>query len=289
MDAIAFHTVVTNYTALKPEEFGQVKEWSRHFPYCQVLHLVASRSAQDQKDADQQTYLHHAAVYATDRIVLKQVMTVSAKPRVEVIAVMEPKPEVQLKPEKAPEPEPIVKKKESTPPKEVAKPLGSLHEKNTLEGDALREDLNFQLHRLRELMHQFDDRYEELQGKVPKSSPVKNKVEAEAPKDGPLIEEIKSSRRKPKIVSPKVAEQGEIIDNFIKVAPTLPRTKPKDAGPDLSEDSVNYGDNIVSETLVDILLKQGKKGKAIEMLRKLIWKFPQKKAYFAAQIEALKD
>jgi len=289
MDATAFHTVVTNYTDLKPEEFGQVKEWSRHFPYCQVLHLVASRSARDERDPDQQTYLHRAAVYSTDRIVLKQVMTVTAKPRAEVTPVMETKAEVEGKPEKAPEPQPIVKKKESSVPKEVAKPQESLREENTLEGDALREDLNFQLHRLHELMHQFDDRYEELQGKLPKKNPVKDKVDAEPTTEGPLIEEIKSSRRKPKIVSPKVAEQGEIIDNFIKVAPTLPRTKPKDAGPDLSEDSVNYGDNIVSETLVDILLKQGKKDKAIEMLRKLIWKFPQKKAYFAAQIEALKD
>ena len=49
-----------------------------------------------------------------------------------------------------------------------------------------------------------------------------------------------------------------------------------------------FGDNIVSETLVEILLKQGKKDKAIEVLKKLIWKFPQKKAYFAAQIEDLK-
>lgn len=89
-------------------------------------------------------------------------------------------------------------------------------------------------------------------------------------------------------MSPKVAEQGEIIDNFIKVAPSLPRAKPTEPAADLSVDSVNYSDNIVSETLVGILLKQGKKDKAIEMLKKLIWKFPQKKAYFAAQIEALK-
>ena len=58
---------------------------------------------------------------------------------------------------------------------------------------------------------------------------------------------------------------------------------------DLAEKSLLYGDNIVSETLVEILLKQGKKDKAIEVLKKLIWKFPQKKAYFAAQIEDLKN
>jgi hypothetical protein len=40
--------------------------------------------------------------------------------------------------------------------------------------------------------------------------------------------------------------------------------------------------------LVELLLKQGKKEKAVEMLKKLIWKFPQKKAYFAARIQELK-
>jgi hypothetical protein len=39
---------------------------------------------------------------------------------------------------------------------------------------------------------------------------------------------------------------------------------------------------------VEILIHQGKKERAIEVLKKLIWKFPQKKAYFAAQIEDLK-
>lgn len=49
-----------------------------------------------------------------------------------------------------------------------------------------------------------------------------------------------------------------------------------------------FGDNIVSETLAEILIKQGKKERAIEVLKKLIWKYPQKKAYFASQIESLK-
>ena len=52
--------------------------------------------------------------------------------------------------------------------------------------------------------------------------------------------------------------------------------------------SGEFGDNIVSETLVEILIRQGKKDKAIEVLKKLIWKYPQKKAYFASQIEELK-
>jgi hypothetical protein len=57
---------------------------------------------------------------------------------------------------------------------------------------------------------------------------------------------------------------------------------------DLTEKNNGYNENIISETLAHILIKQGKKEKAIDILKKLIWKFPQKKAYFAAQIEELK-
>lgn len=256
------------------------------YPYSQLLHMLASRGAQDTKSADQQSCLHRAAVYATDRTVLKKVMTASPKPRLTLIkedqpAVVTPAPVIAE-----------IKTVESTPPvrKVESKSPPVAPSQPGLEGDALREDLNFQLHRLHKLMHDFDDSYERLKSKNPAEANSKPMAGQDpVASDAPLIEEIKTSRKKPKLVSPKVAEQGEIIDHFIKVAPTLPRTKPKEPAADLSEESVNYGDGIVSETLVEILLKQGKKDKAIEMLKKLIWKFPQKKAYFAAQIEALKS
>jgi hypothetical protein len=105
----------------------------------------------------------------------------------------------------------------------------------------------------------------------------------------PLIAEIKSNKKKLKIDNPKQKEQNEIIDQFIKTQPIIPKAKPAAPAADLAEESSIFSDNIVSETLVEILLKQGKKDKAIEVLKKLIWKFPQKKAYFAAQIEDLKN
>jgi hypothetical protein len=57
---------------------------------------------------------------------------------------------------------------------------------------------------------------------------------------------------------------------------------------DLSEKSTKFGDDLISENLAVILLRQGKKGRAIDIYKKLIWKLPQKKAYFAARIEEIK-
>jgi hypothetical protein len=58
---------------------------------------------------------------------------------------------------------------------------------------------------------------------------------------------------------------------------------------DLSEKSTLTRNYLLTENFAAIMLKQGKIDKAIEIYRKLIWKFPQKKAYFAARIKALKE
>jgi len=58
---------------------------------------------------------------------------------------------------------------------------------------------------------------------------------------------------------------------------------------DLSQKSIEFNDDLVSENLASILIKQGKNDKAIDIYKKLIWKFPQKKTYFAALIDELKN
>ncbi len=87
-------------------------------------------------------------------------------------------------------------------------------------------------------------------------------------------------------------DQSEIIENFIKKEPSI--SKPKSANlktdaqqEDLSLDSVEIKEDLISENLAIIMEKQGKTQKAKDIYKKLIWKFPQKKAYFASRIEEL--
>ncbi len=330
MTAEALRSLVSNFTSLSKEETDALRTLSSDSPYCQVVHMLMARSSKDQARPDQKERLTLAAVYSTDRAVLKWVMTEPQRPRSlrglretsgteasgtsvkeSPVTAPEEKPMVApIPPPSAPTVEAAPLKKEtpakpkkkleatSTPQIEIPPaPVAAPKQEITLEDDALRADLAKELSKLQKLKHEFEASYERLAhpgtGNTPPAPIATKKSEPPAapsePTEGePLIEAIKTSKKKPKLVTPKVAEQGEIIDNFIKVAPTLPRAKPTQPAVDLSEDSVHHGDNIVSETLVNILLKQGKKDKAIEMLKKLIWKFPQKKAYFAAQIEALK-
>jgi len=90
-------------------------------------------------------------------------------------------------------------------------------------------------------------------------------------------------------------EQTEMIDRFLAEENKLKKKGELNAASnsatqeDLSLKSQEFGDNIISENLARILTKQGKTERAIEIYRKLIWKFPQKRSYFADLIEQLKD
>ena len=174
--------------------------------------------------------------------------------------------------------------------------LGQTLSHTDLAGDDLLAEITQDLDRLKKLKHDFEISFQQLttDKSRPKSEEKKAKPELEMiePNSEELIKEIKTTKKKIKPEGAKQKEQFEIIDQFIKTQPTISNTKAKTPLPpstaDLTENTQAFGDHIISETLVDILLKQGKKEKALEVLKKLIWKFPQKKAYFAAQIEELK-
>ncbi len=295
MDARHFHDLIKNFSQLNEQELREVQSLSKAYPYSQVIHALEARVARDQHHPDEEKVLHESAVYATDRTVLKWVMT---SPRGERIFT-------DTKPEPAAE-ELKVGLSESAdveiiaaphPAKEIIEPEQAAPiptPGNSLSGDALREDLLFELTRLQELKHNFEESIDAYQKTHPSDTPgeqhtKRRKPKAIEPAGEALLEEIKSTKKKISAESPKQKEQNEIIEQFIKEKPSLPKARPGEPAKDLSEDSSAFSDNIISETLVGILLKQGKKEKAIEVLKKLIWKFPQKKAYFAAQIEELKN
>lgn len=129
----------------------------------------------------------------------------------------------------------------------------------------------------------------------PQDSPAPKRPRQKKNVNGPdeiILNDIEHSKKKLSPESGKQQEQLEIINQFISAQPRITNLKEK-AGVVSTDDLTSakggeFGEHLVSETLVEILVNQGKKERAVEVLKKLIWKFPQKKAYFAAQIEDLR-
>lgn len=89
-----------------------------------------------------------------------------------------------------------------------------------------------------------------------------------------------------------VLDEGEFnepIKNYIQEQIETKNTKinPEETYKPKSIDTIDF-EEIISETLAKLYLKQGHKEKGIRMYEKLILKFPEKSVYFASEIEKLK-
>jgi tetratricopeptide (TPR) repeat protein len=272
-----FYWFVQNYSSLLQEDANHLIELERQFPYSQVIRHLIARVEQDLNLPGKDEALRQSAIFATDRAVLKSIMTA---PRVERQAE-----NIEEAFDDLPKPPAVDQASHSTIPKpEAALPNAAFHSAD------IYEEVERDLEQLSKSMHRFEEVVEQLENgahQLPTGSalPPIERVELI---ETELIEQIKSSKQQIIAEDVKHSEQIEIIDQFIKTQPTINKLKPVSEPTDLTEKIELQETHIVSETLVEILLKQGKTEKAVEMLKKLIWKFPQKKAYFAARIEELK-
>lgn len=314
IDKNKFVESLQNLNAVTSTEANDLCLLKETFPYSQVLQVVAARLSKDHHLPSEKQDLQLAAVYSADRSVLKEVMSktfevwpsshqltgqnlsetpesisvhqdsLSSKPAFEgdlADKVMRDLRKLN-----------ISRHNFETMMDEGAQSEMSLKDVNTSENKTEekkkerrlppgRKPGNVKAHRIVELAKSLDSE-NELNG-TPNDDD--SKIED-------IVESIKISKKKITPESDIQREQIKIIDHFIKAQPNISHAKKKTDG--LAVDDLNniksgeFGENVISETLVDILIQQGKKDKAIEVLKKLIWKFPQKKSYFAAQIEDLK-
>ena len=311
MEKTVFLNILQHFASTSVDEAKEIASLRAQYPYSQLLQTLSARSSKDHGFQHQQRDLQVAAVYASDRGLLKELVTLEADQPVHQIV-----------------------SRHVDADRQVVSTIDSVDM-----ADVIMDDLQ----RLSKLKHTFENLFmdypksrkdgnetkqkkeitfqpapaenlsPESQESLPKSRKERiiemakalnsnsDTAESNGPKkkrrdkDGnpvdELIAEIQSSKDEIVPENERQKQQIEIINQFIRIQPSI--TNARDRAPSAIGDlmpikSGEFGDNIVSETLVEILIKQGKKDRAIEVLKKLIWKYPQKKAYFASQIEDLK-
>ena len=85
-------------------------------------------------------------------------------------------------------------------------------------------------------------------------------------------------------------KSGNLIERFINKDPGAIRADALTSlKGDASVDSIKENDHLITDTLAKIYVKQGLHTKAIYSYEKLSLKFPEKSAYFAAQIEKIEN
>jgi len=86
------------------------------------------------------------------------------------------------------------------------------------------------------------------------------------------------------------ASENDLIEQFINgiIAETPLIELSPESGKILSEQSNLIGEDLITETLANVYLKQGLYNEALLSYEKLSLKFPEKNSYFATQIEKIK-
>lgn len=296
MDKERFNKLLKNYTNLDSQN-KDLENLVVKFPYSQPVRMLNVKSSSGLPKKEFQQRIALAAFYTTDRNVLRSLIEKgkvpsdfgeqTVKPPIKKL-VKPVEKQVPVKKQVKPvniSPAPVIKVQPSEP---------QIADRKQIDAEQLRKEVLANLELLQQTKSAF------LKAAHIDSAPVKKIKVTEtkkttAPKKVTRKKVTKtvataSTAKSVKASKSPRTKKNELIDKFIADEPSITRGKAvKEKQSDLSKASGELKEDLVSENLAVIYAKQGKVNKAIEIYKKLIWKFPQKKASFAASIEELKQ
>lgn len=317
MDTNRINYILNNPSEATSDDLLQLENEISQYPYAQFLHVLNAKVKHLMNVDDKNQKLTTAAIYSSDRSALKKVILEKDYFRInEEIVPFQDLPTFELE-------NPIYHEQSLDDSLEANDSATIFDEvlKNLERLKSLRKQFQFLELDDEPIPEGFIEAQKENKPeKKKKKSPPTNTKTVAPPKVDVKKEEAKKKKldeilekdekidiqvneyflreleekKEEKEQSDKNVAQIEIIEKFIEEQPSIGSLKKEieksqdQINKDLSERSTSFGDDLVSENLAVILLKQGKRERAIDIYKKLIWKLPQKKAYFAARIEDIK-
>ena len=282
MNRQQFSEYIKNPGIAHAQDLKMLEELVRRYPYCQTGQILYTVNLFREENLQYPLQLKKAAVYAGDRMVLRELIE-SVKLKVPVAAPVEIKVPRKSPDLPADEVSQILQV-ETIPecsPMSVPIPESSPEPVSSLEPELIKEPGH--------------DRMtpEELIAIVKKRLAEIN-AEQHAKLAGAIDGHFLDYRQKDEqaIASLPLSPQNKeaIIDKFILEEPKISKPKAAFFNPSDSAIRSNFDDEeIVSETLAKLYAEQGNISKAIHIYQKLSLLNQEKSRYFAAQIENLKS
>lgn len=261
-----------------PANLEEVRDLCRNYPEFNLAHLLKVRILESLGHNTRRD-LKIAAIYSSDRIKLYSLIAEVNQPT-EVNQPAESDPEIET----APEPVLSAERDEihfSDEPELQADVIIKQHAPYAgPESDAVPEPdvdlLELEDEENPDETFVLDTSEPELSSETLIEELVKDESEMEEP--------VLSASETP------TSESRHLIQNFLKGDPGPIRADRKATlKGDASQSSIREHDGFITDTLAKIYVKQGLVAKAIYAYEKLSLKYPEKSAYFAAQIEKVKN
>lgn len=325
VDKERFNTLLADMDKITDQDIKSLNQLRKQYPYFQNQYVMIAKALKKRNHAKTDAFIKKAAIYSADRALLKAIImdehdfapvveeTVASTAQVEtatetvpivpapptVVAQKEVETEEEVKTEKAivpaPEPAPaktpvpvqpevaeapqVTTQEEVIPPtEEEATPIAATAKADEItpakpqDNQALIDELEKDLLEIRKKKQLIAKMLEQQEAKQSpsKAAPAKKK----APVAG--------------------KSQSELIEKFIRNEPQMGKQKlvhdeSDHHHEDLAARYTQEQEEFHTETMAKLMVKQKKYGKAIKVYEKLGLKFPEKRAYFASQIEKVKN
>lgn len=296
MNKQKFIELVENPASICPKDTNILSDLAANYPYCSLIRSMLAKARQGSPEAKES--LATAALYIPDRKVLKGIMEnnltkPSARLKTATIEASEHKKPQQtnISVQKISKKSPISTLGDED--EQELQPMASAPVPTNVV-DELQENLRLlreQRLRFEEQNTEKDSKPEEPEEETKKEPTNNNIIPAHLPE---RLQEIMKTHRELQINDPKRMEQINLINSFIRNSSSISRRyrtlgDEKELPGELMANPYSTPQDLVTENLAQIMVRQGKTEKAIDIYEKLVLKYPQKSAYFATCIENLKN